>query len=171
MNQADVGNELYLVAPVGYTFPQNCTRFELLFTKEGILEGTATGMRYKNYKFPPDGTECIGYNNNSVTVRFPPKAGLLRNNYTLFVDVTNPEFAPNVTTQWSFVTRVRNDIVGEKIVDANRTLLGFPLRKLEPVVHTESGARSHHRALAAPIAATATAAVLGLTGRQLSPCA
>merc|ERR1719163_2130611 len=104
-------------------------------------------MKYLNYKFPPEGTECIGYNNNSVTVRFPNGYGLLINNYTFSVDVTNPEFEPNVTTRWSFVTRVRNHEVGERIVDANRTLDGFVLRKLEPVVHTENTAQGRSRAL------------------------
>merc|ERR1712159_146967 len=117
MNQADVGNELHLTAPVGYTFPKNCTRFSLSFTNTQDLAGTSTGMKYLNYKFPPDGTECIGSNNNFVTVRFPNGYGLLINNYTFSVDVTNPEFEPNVTTRWSFVTRVRNNEVGERIVD------------------------------------------------------
>ncbi|CAJ1383539.1 unnamed protein product [Effrenium voratum] len=83
------------------------------------------------FVFPPEGMTCRGYDNATVSIRFPDGAGLLRNNYTLEVDVANPGYPPNSTT-WSFITRVRN-LDGEKIVDANRTLEGFGLIELLPM--------------------------------------
>ncbi|CAE7854870.1 mettl21a [Symbiodinium necroappetens] len=96
------------------------------------VEQPTTNRGYDiGFVFPPEGMTCRGYDNATVSVRFPDGAGLLRNNYTLEVDVSNPGYVPNSTT-WSFITRVRNE-EGEKIVDANRTLEGFGLVELLPM--------------------------------------
>jgi len=140
MNQADEGNELVLTAPEGYIFTQNCSGFYLRLTNEQDAAPAQTGGYSATYSFPPQGMECIGYDNASVTVRLPNGAGLLRNSYTLEVDVNNPGYHPNGTNEWSFITRVRNTDLGERIVDANRTLPGFQLQKLLAVSTDESSA-------------------------------
>lgn len=80
--------------------------------------------------------------------------GLLKNNYTLMLDVENPGYRPNGTNLWQFYTRVANEN-GTKYVDANRSLSGFGLSELVPL-RTDEGA--------APRAATISAsAVLALS--------
>merc|ERR550534_1152594 len=135
MNQADTYNELYLTAPFGYVFEKECRRHSLEFTNAGD-----NSLYYRNGKeveFPPVGWECDGSDEEFVTIRLPQGAGLLRNSYTLSVDVLNPSVEPNTTNTWSFVTRVNSiDENGErhiKIVDASRHIEGFELRTLEKV--------------------------------------
>lgn len=139
MNQADDGNELVVTAPTGYIFTQNCTGFYLRLTD---AEGTSDqpGGYPSDYVFPPAGIECFGYNNASVTIRLPTGTGLLINSYTLEIDVNNPGYHPNGTNEWSFITRVRNPTLGQRIVDANRTLAGFNLRQLVPINTNENAA-------------------------------
>eukprot|EP00931_Biecheleriopsis_adriatica_P064212 TRINITY_DN39027_c0_g1_i1.p1 TRINITY_DN39027_c0_g1~~TRINITY_DN39027_c0_g1_i1.p1 ORF type:complete len:2314 (+),score=334.39 TRINITY_DN39027_c0_g1_i1:107-7048(+) len=136
LNQADIGNELVLEAPPGYIFPANCTDGFRLRLSNQVAAPTAVQGYDVGFVFPPEGMSCTGYDNASVTIRFPDGSGLLRNNYTLEVDVINPGYQPN-STIWSFITRVRNDD-GERIVDANRTLEGFGLVELLPM-RTDEG--------------------------------
>jgi len=137
LNQADVGNELVLSGPDGFIFPANCTDGFRLRMSNAVNQPTSNRGYDVGFVFPPEGMTCRGYDNATVSIRFPDGAGLLRNNYTLEVDVANPGYPPNSTT-WSFITRVRN--LGEKIVDANRTLEGFGLIELLPMRTDEGGA-------------------------------
>jgi len=137
LNQADIGNELVLTAPEGYVFPVNCTEgFRLRLSEMPEIEEDNSGYD-SGFVFPPEGMTCTGFANATVVVRFPDGAGLLRANYTLDVDVINPGYQPNGTT-WQFVTRVTNPELGERIVDANRTLEGFALVELLPM-RTDEG--------------------------------
>jgi len=83
---------------------------------------------------------CTGYGNETVTVRMPDGAGLLKNNYTITVDVDNPGYFPNGTTLWTFETRVRPPGGGQRDVDANIEIPGFLLQELAPIVTDEGGA-------------------------------
>ncbi|CAK9070289.1 unnamed protein product [Durusdinium trenchii] len=139
LNQADIGNELVLSGPDGFIFPTNCTGFRLRWSNQ-VDAPTSTRGYDIGFVFPPEGMTCRGYDNASVVVRFPNGAGLLRNNYTLEIDVSNPGYPPNAT-QWSFITRIRNDFEDERIADANRTLLGFELVELLPMRTDEGAAR------------------------------
>jgi hypothetical protein len=134
MNQADRGNELVLTAPNGYIFPQNCSNFKIRVS--GAQDGSATSS------FPPPGVTCTGFGNASVVVRLPDGVGLFIGNYTVEVDIDNPNYAPNETDPtWIFITRVRNEDIGQKIVDANVTVPGFPLYVMTAAKSTEgSGA-------------------------------
>lgn len=138
LNQADIGNELVLSGPDGFIFPTNCTEGFRLRLSNSVEQPTTNRGYDIGFVFPPEGMTCRGYDNATVSVRFPDGAGLLRNNYTLEVDVSNPGYVPNSTT-WSFITRVRNE-EGEKIVDANRTLDGFGLVELLPMRTDEGSA-------------------------------
>eukprot|EP00439_Symbiodinium_sp_Y106_P061713 s59_g9.t1 len=138
LNQADIGNELVLSGPDGFIFPTNCTEGFRLRLSNAVEQPTTNRGYDIGFVFPPEGMTCRGYDNATVSVRFPDGAGLLRNNYTLEVDVSNPGYVPNSTT-WSFITRVRNE-EGEKIVDANRTLEGFGLVELLPMRTDEGSA-------------------------------
>jgi len=140
LNQADVGNELVLSGPDGFIFPVNCTEgFRLRLSNQVDQPTTRAGYDI-GFVFPPAGMTCRGYDNATVSIRFPDGAGLLRNNYTLEIDVNNPGYPPN-STVWSFITRIRNDEEGERIADANRTLEGFPLVELLPMRTDEGFAR------------------------------
>lgn len=154
MNQADEGNELVVTAPSTYLFSKNCTGFHLRLTVQpDILEDEAGYP--SQFSFPPVGIQCIGFDNSTVVVRMPEKtglsnrhaAGLLKNNYTLELDVLNPVNHSEDNT-WSFVTRVRNPS-GQRIVDANRTLRGFQLQELVPLNLDESAAPRSSLPLAA----------------------
>lgn len=138
MNQADDGNELVLTAPAGYRFTRNCTGFYIRLSNERDALPTDSPDYDVSSDFPPEGMGCTGYENETVVVRFPNGKGLLRNNYTLEVDVRNPGYHPNGTNEWAFITRVRNNDIGERIVDANRTLPGFTLFELSTVRHDEA---------------------------------
>jgi len=132
MNQADEGNELVLNAPGGYIFPRNCTGFYLRLTQQPAIPSATEGAYPTRFTFPPPGIECIGFDNNTVVIRMPDDSGLsnrhsgglLRNNYTLEVDVLNPKALPDAQPVWTFITRVRNT-AGMRIVDANTTIDGF----------------------------------------------
>lgn len=129
LNKADTGNEIVLSAPAGYIFPINCTGFVLQYSNIGTSAASGQTM-------PPEGMTCTGFNNATTVIRFPDGAGLLRENYTLEIDVQNPGYQPNGSV-WTFITRVRNP-TGERIVDANRTLPGFGLVELVPL-RTDEG--------------------------------
>ncbi|CAJ1360951.1 unnamed protein product [Effrenium voratum] len=129
--------ERVLSGPDGFIFPANCTDGFRLRMSNAVNQPTSNRGYDVGFVFPPEGMTCRGYDNATVSIRFPDGAGLLRNNYTLEVDVANPGYPPNSTT-WSFITRVRN--LGEKIVDANRTLEGFGLIELLPMRTDEGGA-------------------------------
>lgn len=140
MNQADDGNQLRLDAPAGYVFRKNCTGFNLRLT-DNRQETSSTQVQSgyaSGFVFPPAGTTCQGFDNQSVIIMLPSGAGLLKNNYTLEVDVENPGYRPNITGIWKFFTRVVN-ANGTKIVDANRTVAGFDLAELLPI-RTDEGA-------------------------------
>lgn len=131
MNQADTGNELVLTGPSGYVFPENCTQMFLRLTNM-LDAGPMTSSGYaETFTFPPPGMECMGFGNSTLVVRLPNGAGLLKNNYTLEIDVENPPFQLNGTTvnEWQFMTRVRNTD-GQRLVDANRRVEGFEMREL-----------------------------------------
>jgi len=145
MNQADTGNELVITAPNMYLFNKNCTGFYLRLTVQPDQVADAAGYPDR-FTFPPPGIECIGFDNSTVVIRMPSdqglsnqhSGGLLKNNYTLEIDVLNP-VNHSVENDWSFVTRVRNPS-GQRIVDANRTLPGFAMQNLVPLNLDESGA-------------------------------
>lgn len=139
LNQADEGNELDITGPDGFFFGKNCSAFDMFLTLPPP-DDPDPGMYGSDYKFPPDGTTCTGYDNSSFTIRLPNQKGLLRANYSLQINVKNPMFEPNLTNNWVFVSRVRNAEIGQKIVDANRELEGFTLRTLEPVTNAEGAA-------------------------------
>jgi len=141
MNQADTGNELVVDAPLGYIFPAKCTGFRLRLTdnRQASPEDSANTGYPSGFVFPPAGTTCTGFDNNTVVVRLPNGAGMLKNNYTLEIDVENPGYRLNGTDTWQFFTRVRNEN-GTKIVDANRTVPGFSLSELVPLRTVEGGA-------------------------------
>lgn len=140
LNQADIGNELVLSGPDGFIFPVNCTDGFRLRLSNQVEQPTSNRGYDVGFVFPPEGMTCRGYDNATVSIRFPDGAGLLRNNYTLEVDVNNPGYPPNSTT-WSFITRIRNDQEDERIADANRTLEGFGLVELLPMRTSEGSAR------------------------------
>jgi len=140
LNQADNGNEIVVTAPEGYTFPANCSkRFNLRLTNVQAPEDDGTSEYPDTFTFPPAGITCTGFDNASVVVRLPNGNGLLRNNYTLDIDVDNPGYAPNGSNIWMFETRVRNNGVS-RFVDANRFVDGFQLTALVPLRTDESGA-------------------------------
>jgi len=138
LNQADPGNQLVITAPHGYFFPSNCTGFTLAHSHQP--DAASLDELYPTYTFPPAGILCRGFRNATLVIEMPYGAGLLKNNYTMTVDVTNPGYYPNGTGEWSFITRVRNDAIGEKIVDSNIQLPGFTLRGLSPLVTLENAA-------------------------------
>merc|ERR1719313_3141217 len=145
MNQADEGNELVVTAPSTYLFNRNCTGFYLRLTVPTDVEEDPAGYPTR-FQFPPPGIQCIGFDNSTVVIRMPEKTGLsnrhsgglLKNNYTLEIDVLNP-VNHSQDNSWSFITRVRNPS-GQRIVDANRTLEGFTLETLVPLDLDESEA-------------------------------
>merc|ERR1719454_461640 len=148
MNQADTGNELVLTGPPSYLFAKNCTGFYLRLTNQPDIPVDDSGYP-SQFSFPPPGIQCIGFDNSTVVIRMPedaglsnkiskPGGGLLKNNYTLEIDVLNPVNYSTDNT-WSFVTRVRNPS-GQRIVDANRSLEGFQLNELVPLNLDESSA-------------------------------
>lgn len=139
LNQADEGNELAIHGPEGYFFGKNCSAFDMYLTLPPP-DDPDPGMYGSDYKFPPPGTTCTGFDNSSFTIRFPNGIGLLRANYSMQINVKNPLFEPNISNNWVFVSRVRNEEIGQRIVDANRELPGFSLRTLEPVRQTDAGA-------------------------------
>jgi hypothetical protein len=139
LNQADEGNELAVSGPEGFFFGKNCSAFDMYLTLPPP-DDPDPGMYGSDYVFPPPGTTCTGYDNSSFTIRFPNGIGLLRANYSMQINVKNPLFEPNISNNWVFVSRVRNEELGQRIVDANRELAGFTLRTLEPVSQTDAGA-------------------------------
>lgn len=157
MNQADDGNELVVTAPATYLFSKNCTGFKLRLTTLTDVVADPAGYPTR-FTFPPPGVECIGFDNSTVVVRMPEAGGLLKNNYTLEVDILNPVNHTQDNT-WSFLTRVRNP-TGQRLVDANRTLEGFQMQNLVPLNLDESAAQ--------PRAARAAGALLlaGLAARH-----
>mmetsp|Transcript_65594 Transcript_65594/g.170338 ORF Transcript_65594/g.170338 Transcript_65594/m.170338 type:complete len:2438 (+) Transcript_65594:84-7397(+) len=165
MNQADTGNELVLTGPTGFIFHENCTGFHLRLTDDTQEDSSAsanTGYP-SGFVFPPAGTTCMGFGNSTVIVRLPDGAGLLKNSYTLEIDVENPGYRPN-GTYWEFFTRVRNEN-GTKIVDANRTVPRFELSELVPL-RTDEGAalRSAHSSSLLLILLTLVPALAGHLG-------
>jgi len=142
MNQADAGNELVLSGPRGFVFPANCTEGFRLRLTNMLDSSPLTQSGYAEvFSFPPPGMMCTGFGNSTVVIRFPDGAGLLKNNYTLEIDVENPPFQLNGSTvnEWSFITRV-STATGQKLVDANRRVPGFDLRALVPVRTAEGAA-------------------------------
>jgi len=145
MNQADEGNELVLTAPHTYIFNRNCTGFHLRLTVQPDQTEDTAGYPSR-FTFPPPGIMCTGFDNETVVIRMPDNSGLsnqhngglLKNNYTLEIDVLNP-VNHTQSNSWSFVTRVRNPS-GQRIVDANRTLAGFQMQNLVPLNLDESAA-------------------------------
>merc|ERR1711959_168239 len=90
--------------------------------------------RWEEYVFPPPGTLCFGSDRNFLRVRLPNGAGLLTNNYTLEVDVFNPDYdVDRKNNTWSMVTAVRNQ-EKQQIVDANLAFDGFSLKEMMPVL-------------------------------------
>jgi len=139
LNQADNGNELVLTAPEGWTFPVECSAFDLQLNDQALRQDVDANGYPTRFVFPPPGTLCTGFNNRTVVVRLPNGAGLLKNVYMLEVDVLNPGYRPNGTNVWQMLTRVRN-VNGTKIVDRNSTIEGFELSELVPIRTDESGA-------------------------------
>jgi hypothetical protein len=157
MNQADIGNELVLTAPQGYLFQNSSCLdaplggFKLRLTEEPPEEANALGYE-STFAFPPPGVQCIPMDpeNETVVIRMPDggglsndqAGGLLRNNYTLEIEVLNP-LSGNISADndWSFVTRVRNPHVlpdFQRIVDANYSVAGFKLSEPVPLNLDES---------------------------------
>jgi hypothetical protein len=141
MNMQEEGNELVLTGPVGYVFPENCTGFSLRFTQD---TSTQEVPGYTDtFLFPPAGIECEGQGNSTVIVRLPHGSGLLKNNYTMTVDVKDPlegEINSSSPSEWTFVTRVRNNRSG-RIVDSNIDVkASFELKVLVANVVDEGGA-------------------------------
>merc|ERR1719324_587955 len=170
MNQADEGNELVLTAPSSYLFNKNCTGFYLRFSVTPDIPEDVGGYP-SSFEFPPPGIQCIGFDNSTVVIRMPTSeglsnqhtGGLLKNNYTLEIDVLNP-VNHSASNTWTFVTRVRNPS-GQRIVDANRTLEGFSLNQLVPLNLDESFAA---RRLSHPCSGTALVLALLLLVQAVS---
>lgn len=150
MNQADSYNEIVLTAPKGYVFPTICNRFRLaLADRDPPKEGEPPLEPINYYKqngkevpFPEPRTQCIGFGNNSVIVRFPPGTGLLWNDYIMVVEVINPKLpiienctnlVADAKNTWTLITRVNMQANGTKIVDANRNINGFCIQELQKV--------------------------------------
>jgi len=176
MNQADEGNELVITAPSTYLFNRNCTGFYLRLTVETDSIADPAGYPSR-FTFPPPGMQCIGFDNSTVVIRMPEKSGLsnrlkigpgglLKNNYTVEIDVLNPQ-NHSTDNSWSFVTRVRNP-AGQRIVDANRTLDGFMLQYLAPLNLDESAARPRFSLPLSGGAVVLPVLVAGLAGRPRS---
>eukprot|EP00747_Dinoflagellata_sp_TGD_P060396 gnl/TRDRNA2_/TRDRNA2_152016_c8_seq1.p1 gnl/TRDRNA2_/TRDRNA2_152016_c8~~gnl/TRDRNA2_/TRDRNA2_152016_c8_seq1.p1 ORF type:complete len:166 (-),score=22.05 gnl/TRDRNA2_/TRDRNA2_152016_c8_seq1:135-581(-) len=145
-------------------FPVECTGFNLRFSNP-TSEPPKPGEYPNTYVFPPIGTSCTGFDNQTVVVRMPDGYGLLRGNYTLEVDVTNPGYLGNGSNnEWSFITRIRNPGQVYRIVDANRTLPGFPLQELLPVRTDEDAATPRFSRSVRSL--TLGAAALSLTGAR-----
>jgi hypothetical protein len=142
LNQADNGNEVVVTAPIGYTFPTNCTGFFMRLSNPKDVEPEDDDGYPATYSFPPPGIKCMGFDNRTVVIRLPNGKGLLRSKYMLEVDVQNPGYQPNTSNAWEFITRVRNPETGQRIVDANRTLGGFLLVELVPLRKDEDAAHS-----------------------------
>jgi len=149
MNQNDNGNQLVISGPQGYIFPTNCTGFELRLTDQDSISSSAQNdgsgfQQYRSFTFPPVGVTCRGYENSTAVIAFPDGKGLLRNNYTILLDVQNPDFAPNdtnnIVNEWSFITRVDQPPAFRRIVDATSGLEGFDLLELVPVRTDENAA-------------------------------
>jgi hypothetical protein len=134
MNQADVGNQIVVTAPPGFTFPVNCSGFMFRFSNLQQIDD-----RYPNrdqYKFPPEGTRCRGSGMEVLTVTLPTGAGLLAPyNYTIEATVMNPKYWNpndiNGTNKWAIMTRVSSP--PQRVVDANRSFEGFFLRDLQSI--------------------------------------
>jgi hypothetical protein len=147
LNQADLSNILLIEAPLGYTVPAgpcNPSKFEFDYTNPNDLtEGGSISVGVTAVKdFPPEGTECVGFGNNTIEVRLPRYSGLLKFNYTLGFEVMNPPEMPDDNI-WMFETRKYTDEDGRwVIVDANRNLAGFDLSDLTAVVEDAGGAFS-----------------------------
>lgn len=146
MNKADDGNEIVITAPVGYLFGLNISKCYLRLTNPGDSPEVDENGYANEFTFPPPGVTCGTFNNRTFLVRMPSGHGLLRNNYTLEANVENPGYVPNTSNTWGFITRVRNEMVGERIVDANMTLDGFVLKELLPL-RTDEGRASAQSAL------------------------
>jgi len=94
--------------------------------------------------FPPEETECIGFDNETLIVRFPQGFGMLRDNYTIMVDVFNPDEEPLDNT-WLFETRkFTEEAQRYVIVDANRTLSGFGIEALQALRTEKSSASARY---------------------------
>ncbi|KAF4676477.1 hypothetical protein FOL47_006115 [Perkinsus chesapeaki] len=125
MNRADIGNEIVVTAPSGFTFPINCSHFDMK-PEASVIPGYEIP---EDYVFPPVGTTCRG-SDNVLTIRFPAGAGLQRYRYLMRVDVINAKSNANRSIIdadppfWTFRTRVNNEQVF-RIVDANMTVPGF----------------------------------------------
>jgi hypothetical protein len=127
MNQADNGNEIVVTGPKGYIFPKNCSKFLLRCFRRADCEDKNVITGYPPaFEFPPPGITCEGHDNSTVVVRLPNGKGLLRNKYTLEIEVNNPLNQTVAGNTWKFLTRVK----GQRLVDANYTLPGFNLVKL-----------------------------------------
>eukprot|EP00927_Polykrikos_kofoidii_P086339 TRINITY_DN9640_c0_g1_i1.p1 TRINITY_DN9640_c0_g1~~TRINITY_DN9640_c0_g1_i1.p1 ORF type:complete len:2276 (+),score=290.72 TRINITY_DN9640_c0_g1_i1:1085-7912(+) len=179
MNQADNGNEIMVTAPLGYNFQPECTGFYLRLKNPKDVESEDPDGYPATYSFPPPGITCQGKlelpetsdpevdRRSTVTVRLPNGQGLLRNIYTLEIDVVNPGFQPETPNIWEFITRVRNPTIGQRIVDANRTLEGFSVTPMVPLRTVESAARplrpfvSRFLSIAGPASVGIAAAVVG----------
>lgn len=148
MNQADNGNELVVTAPSGYVFDTDCGNTAFKF-RHTTAPDEGQQSAYTTFVFPPPGTTCVG-TNNVVIIRLPNGYGLLKNNYTLEMSVTNPPDVFNSST-WQFMTRVSNPQLGSRIVDINRTIEGFDLRTIRAVDLSEEGASLRVSHLAWPL--------------------
>jgi hypothetical protein len=142
LNQADEENILLLEAPKGYVFPfvPGCSRFEFRRTNPIASNSQFFIGSAAQQVFPPEETECVGFDNETMIVRFPQGFGMLRDNYTIMVDVFNPAEEPLDNT-WLFETRkFTTEDQRYVIVDANRSLPGFEIDSLEALITEQSAA-------------------------------
>jgi hypothetical protein len=142
LNQADYENILEVRAPLNYKFPRECN-YALFYTNENDLISSSMGSQALGMKFPPEGLECVGSGNETLTIKFPQGSGLLVFNYTLQVTVINA--ADNGLTRiWQLETKKKAEITDTlyTIVDANRAVQGFTLDSQETAAQESASVRS-----------------------------
>ena len=120
MNRADNGNALVVTAPKGFVFPVTCVGFSFR-----ILSGE--DGEPVDASFPPTGTACEAFGNETVIVNLPFGYGLTPAWYRLTVAVVNAASNPgNVAQSWL----VKTTVLGRKTVDWNATVAGFSVTDL-----------------------------------------
>lgn len=118
------GNELIVQAPLGYIFGTECRSLSL----------NAVSSSIPGYPVPASHSfrnlDCVGFNNETLLVRFPRGSGLGRFDYELTVLVVNGKSASQAS-DWTVFTRARDIITGNvHTVDFNSTIPGYALAEL-----------------------------------------
>ena len=122
--RANEGNELIVQAPLGYIFGTECRSLSLKAISSSI----------PSYPVPPShvfpNLDCVGFNNETLIVRFPKGSGLGRFDYELTVLVVNAKSASQAS-DWTVFTRARDIITANAhTVDLNSTIPGYALAEL-----------------------------------------